>query len=415
MTSTANTAGRRRYLTVGGHAVEDSRFRGWFLYFAGGLVVICAVILANRPEHGAPAWIPALLTIALGPLYWFIARPSVAGVRVNSARAWLYCVVAIVIFFAVVYSSPWAQLALFVLSPQVFLLLTIRPAAFVIVIMNTGALLLGFVDNPEPTGQVWQDVALTIGIIVVSIMFSYRMTTVSDQNDTRRRLIEELEERQHEIAELSEQQGVSNERERIAREMHDTLAQGFTSIIALGHAVTSELESDRELARRHVELMTRTAQDNLTESRRIIAALTPGHLSESSLVEALERVGAAAAEEVGLDVSVTTTGTPRPTPQPVDVAALRICQESLANVRKHAHARVVDVNLGFGDDVVTLTVHDDGVGFDPLVSGSGFGLPGMRSRIEQIGGRLDVRSEPGDTVITAYFPATNDAVAKAEQ
>lgn len=411
MTEPQDARGHRRNATVGGHPVSDRTFRGWFLYFGGGTIVICVVFLANLAGHTLIDLVPVALTICIGPFYWLTARPSVAGIRSNSVRAWTYCLFALLVFLFLLCWDSWAQLMLFILSPQVFLLLSIRPASIMIVVLNTGALLIGLTRTQMATGQVWQSLALTIGVIVLSIVFSYRLTSASDENAQHRALIAKLEERQHEIAELSKQQGVSNERERIAREMHDTLAQGFTSIIALGHVVADELDSEPVAAKQHIEMMMRTARENLNESRRIIAELMPGHLNESSLIEAIERIGDSVKEETGIDVSVMMTGSPRSGPANLEVAILRVCQESLSNVRKHAHARSVDINLGYASETVTLTVHDDGIGFSPETLSMGYGMQSMRSRLDNLGGQMQVESSAFGTTITACFPFTTSSNA----
>nr|WP_281371347.1 sensor histidine kinase [Leifsonia naganoensis] len=247
---------------------------------------------------------------------------------------------------------------------------------------------------------------MTLLVIAFSIFFGHRVAAVSKQSAERGRLIDRLRQQQKEIAQLSEQQGAAAERERIAREMHDTLAQGFTSIVTLGHAVQGELAADPAAARRHVELMTETAQENLQESRRIIAAMSPGRLNGSPLPEVLERVVARFAEESGVSAGFVVDGEARPAPPAVDVVALRLLQESLSNVRKHAAARTVDVELAYLPDAVRLRVTDDGRGFDRDAPRGGYGLDGMAARVREAGGRFEVESEPGrGTGITAELPA----------
>ena len=247
-------------------------------------------------------------------------------------------------------------------------------------------------------------------IIAVSVYFSNRITAVTKQSRERGLLIDRLREQQREIAQLSEQQGAAAERERIAREMHDTLAQGFTSIVTLGHAVQGELDTDPATARRHVELMTETAQENLQESRRIIAALTPGRLEESTLEQALGRVAGRFEEETGVPVAFTVSGEPHPAPPAVEVVALRVFQEALANVRKHAGARSVDVVLAYAAGAVTLDVSDDGHGFDAAAPREGYGLDGMQARVREAGGTFELTTTPGDgTRLRAVLPAPTSA------
>ena len=127
------------------------------------------------------------------------------------------------------------------------------------------------------------------------------------------------------------------ERERISREIHDTLAQGFTSVVALSRAAESALaRGDVATARDRLLLIERTAADNLDEARLIVAELTPGHLQSRTLAEALERLGAAVTSENGLRAEVCVAGDPVPLGGAAEVVILRTAQEALANVRRHA-------------------------------------------------------------------------------
>jgi signal transduction histidine kinase len=152
-------------------------------------------------------------------------------------------------------------------------------------------------------------------------------------------------------------------------------------------------------------MITRTATDNLAESRRIIRALSPARLDGATLPEAVERIVAAFAEETETPARVVIEGDALAATPHAEVVVLRVVQESLANVRKHAHARSVEVRLSYAGDSVEIGVHDDGVGFVPDDPAEGFGLTGMRSRVADAGGDLDVRSAPdAGTTITALVP-----------
>nr|WP_225954204.1 sensor histidine kinase [Kibdelosporangium phytohabitans] len=218
---------------------------------------------------------------------------------------------------------------------------------------------------------------------------------VVQQSTERGELIAKLEASQAEVGRLSHEAGVAGERERLAGEIHDTLAQGFTSIITLVQAAESELGRDEAQVRRHMALALRTARENLAESRALVAALAPAELTESSVVDAIRRQAAKLAEETGVAAEVVVQGDRRPLPTGIDVVLLRTVQESLSNVRKHAHAGSVEIVLSYQDESIVVIVSDDGTGFDSAAPTSGFGLRGMRSRIEQVGGSLSVTSSPG--------------------
>ena len=209
--------------------------------------------------------------------------------------------------------------------------------------------------------------------------------------------------------------GMLGERQRLAREIHDTLAQGFTSIVmnleAAEGALPEEI-SKEDRARRHVDQARLTARESLTEARRLVWALRPESLDNASLPEALAQLAARWSDSAGVEASANVTGTPRPIPAEAEVTVVRVVQEALANVLKHARASRVVVTLSYMSDLLALDVIDDGVGFDPGcrrndTPESGFGLQTMRERIGQLGGVLTIQSAPGEgTTLAAELPLT---------
>ncbi|MEV6301617.1 sensor histidine kinase [Actinoplanes sp. NPDC051861] len=201
--------------------------------------------------------------------------------------------------------------------------------------------------------------------------------------------------------------GVLDERQRMAGEIHDVLAQGLTGIVTqLEAAEANPVERDRHLA-----AAKRLARESLTEARRSVQALRPQHLDAARLPEALDEVVRGWAGLHGVRADLTTTGMARPLLPEIETTLLRTAQEALANVAKHAAAGRVGLTLSYMEDVVTLDVRDDGNGFDPeaereLTEEGGFGLRGMRERLGRIAGTLEVESEPGSgTAISACVPA----------
>ncbi|GAA3656001.1 sensor histidine kinase [Nonomuraea antimicrobica] len=213
--------------------------------------------------------------------------------------------------------------------------------------------------------------------------------------------------------------GVLEERQRMAREIHDTLAQGLTGIIAQLQAAEQMHEVPAPWVRPFAAV-TRLARESLAEARRSVDALRPEPLETARLSDALADVSGRWSKLHGLPVQVTTTGTARPMAPEAEFALLRTAQEALANVAKHAHATRVGVTLSYLEHEVALDVRDDGRGFDPaqLESGTGatggpwppsrgdgFGLTIMRQRIEGLSGTLGIESEPGaGTGISACVP-----------
>jgi signal transduction histidine kinase len=263
---------------------------------------------------------------------------------------------------------------------------------------------------------------------------------------------------QRQLLTLAREAGMLDERQRMAREIHDTLAQGLTGIITQLQAA-EQAADDPAGWRRHFEAATRLARDSLSEARRSVEALRPESLETGRLSEALAEVAGRWSAMYGIPAQVTTTGTARPMSPEAEFALLRTAQEALANVAKHAHATRVGVTLSYMEHEVALDVRDDGRGFDPAKlcteaakaakaakvaaasshtpvahvngvtgliglsvadslrhaktgsadkSGGGFGLVSMRQRIESLAGTLQVESEPGvGTGISACLPAAS--------
>ncbi|MFJ5866148.1 sensor histidine kinase [Streptomyces parvus] len=204
--------------------------------------------------------------------------------------------------------------------------------------------------------------------------------------------------------------GVDDERRRLAAEIHDTLAQGLTGIIAQLQVVTSTRDSDPDTARVHLEKAAALARHSLGEARRSVHNLAPAALEHDELTGALEKTVATWAEQHRVRADFTVTGTAEPVHDEVAATLLRIAGEALANAGRHAGASRVGVTLSFMDDELTLDVRDDGRGFDPGAAApasrtGGFGLGGMRARAERIAGTVEVESEPGGgTAVSARVP-----------
>jgi signal transduction histidine kinase len=232
-------------------------------------------------------------------------------------------------------------------------------------------------------------------VFVVAVVFGVFTKRVAEQSQQRAELISALETTRDELARANQQAGKLAERERLSREIHDTLAQGFTSLLALVRAARQAVGTDDEAVDRLLRTAEETALENLAEARSLVADLQPAPLQTASLQSALRRIATRTTDQTGIEVKVSVDGEPRLLPPADEVALLRGAQEALANVRKHATARCVALQLAYRPGGVTLTVSDDGQGFDPQATTRGYGLKGMRARLEQIGGDLSVTSRPG--------------------
>ena len=192
-------------------------------------------------------------------------------------------------------------------------------------------------------------------------------------------------------------EAVLAERGRFAREIHDSLAQGLTSVSMQLECVRNQLDDAPEKAREHLETARELVRENMREARRTIWNLRPLALGEANLAEALQKHAQELIRDTEISCQQQIEGTPRPTPHEHEIALLRIGQESLTNAVRHAAPRRIDVRLRFGDGWVTLVVKDDGRGFDVADrAGKGYGLTGMRERVDALGGSLSIDSQPGE-------------------
>jgi signal transduction histidine kinase len=248
-------------------------------------------------------------------------------------------------------------------------------------------------------------VTLALGLFVAM------MQAIHEQSEQRARLLEELESARGELAAAERRAGVLAERQRLGREIHDTLAQGFASIVTLSEAARAEARLSPEAAMRRLEEAGQVARASLGEARRAIWALRPQALERGSLGRALGELAAEFGAQTGIDTQAAVTGEEDELTPAAQEALLRVAQEALANVRKHARAHRVRLTLSYLGDATLLDVRDDGAGFDPAAPAGngpgGFGLAGMRERIAGCGGTLTVETAPGQgTSLAAALPRT---------
>jgi len=203
----------------------------------------------------------------------------------------------------------------------------------------------------------------------------------------------------------AEEASVLAERNRIARDIHDTLAQALTGVVVHMEAAKVVVPEESK-ARTHVIQAQNLARDGLAEARRSVWALRSQVLEQGGLEQALESLVHGLTAGTPIKGQCTIEGTRYPLPSDVETNLLRIAQEACVNALKHAHANSVQVELTFGSQSVRLCVRDDGRGFNPeLQSGKGFGLVGMRERIQSLSGQLTIASQPGQgTEVIAVVP-----------
>jgi signal transduction histidine kinase len=383
-------------------------------------VPLLPYFLAQNPSVGAFGITAGVAAAAAAWIAWVvILHPGWAQ------RPWLMGVffVGLIAFIAVLtIRSPWFAFFTWLGFLYAFRFLTSawRWAVCGAVAIFFGMSQAGGFHRPTvATVAIW--VLLACVDVVLTGAFVLLGTKTEEQNQARKQMIAELAQANQRLEETmaentglqaqlltqAREAGAGDERQRMAREIHDTLAQGLTGIITqLEAAQQTASEPERE---RRIDNAKRLARDSLAEARRSVQALRPQALEDSKLPDALADEVTRWTATSGVLAEVRTTGDLQALHPEVEVTLLRVAQEALANVAKHAAAAHAWVTLSYMEDVVTLDVRDDGAGFDragPSPDGGGFGLIAMRQRVSRLAGQLEIESEPGaGTAVSASLPA----------
>ncbi|MGX1598180.1 sensor histidine kinase [Dietzia maris] len=371
------------------------------------------LISAHRDTSGMPD--PPAVAAAVGFTVVYVAgtvwarrRPTTAAVRVG----WLVAVLAL--WACLVVRVPEAAYLAFPLFFLVqFLLGVWAGTAAVAALAAVAVVALGLHHGFTPAGVIGP----TVGALV-ALGLGAGVRALHRESQARREVIAELVATRSALAAREREVGREAERARLAGEIHDTVAQGLASIGMLLHA--AERTAPSSPAVDQIRLAREVAGENLTETRRLIAALRPAPLDGVSLAGALGRVAARCrAENPGLEVSVTTGNagkhaTEPSTEPPAELAAVlvRVAQEALANAVRHGAPQRIILTLSGSPTAVVLEIADDGRGFDVAAprTAASFGLDGMARRVGDLGGRFEVDSEPGSgTVVRAVLPVRETA------
>ncbi|WP_194823955.1 sensor histidine kinase [Nocardia sp. XZ_19_231] len=256
----------------------------------------------------------------------------------------------------------------------------------------------------------WLDPNLILAPPAVAAVTTALFVGMRRQAERQAALIDDLVRTRQELAATERKAGTLAERQRLAMEIHDTLAQGLSSQRMLLQAADLVWDSDPDLAHTHLRSAAAIAERDLTEARRFVHDLAPADLAVGGSLPAALAALAERETSDSLTVRCHIEGTPGRLPQRVEATLLRIAQGALANVREHAAATTATITLTSLDDQIVLDVADDGRGFDPDARADparhrGHGLPAIRARVRQLGGTCTVESAPGDgTVLSAAVP-----------
>ncbi|MFI1237452.1 sensor histidine kinase [Nocardia salmonicida] len=317
-------------------------------------------------------------------LEWFALLVVTWSVLVVLAPSFAWCAV------------PLVYTGLRILSERVAVILVV---ALTVLVVSSQVRIAG-----------WLDPNLVLAPPAVAAVTTALFVGMRRQAERQAALIDDLVRTRQELAATERRAGTLAERQRLAMEIHDTLAQGLSSQRMLLQAADLVWDSDPDLAHTHLRSAAAIAERDLTEARRFVHDLAPADLAVGGSLPAALAALAERETSDSLTVRCHIEGTPGQLPQRVEATLLRIAQGALANVREHAAATTATITLTSLDDQIVLDVADDGRGFDPdtrvdPARHRGHGLPAIRARVRQLGGTCTVESAPGDgTVLSAAVP-----------
>lgn len=396
-------------MTESGPAEPSDWHWMWEIYVCAlCMAAIVAVVLLQRTLGGnVPVACTALAAMVVVVLMFGRnvireADPIAGPIR---ARTVAFVAGVIVLWLVAILAASPAVAAIPALYPLIFATLPLAVALALTFAVTLAPLALAVATHGLSWPSLPAVAAVTlVGAVAAPIIGTTIMTTLR-QRQQLAETVAQLADSRAESARLSREAGVAAERERLAREIHDTLAQGFTSIVALAQAVQAENATDPAAAARHVELIRSTARDNLAEARTMVTQLTPTVLQEGSLPAALRRQCDSLAAETGIAVELRIDDDLPQLGMAADVVLLRSAQEAMTNVRRHARASRLQVGLQPTPDGVRLSLSDNGIGLS-ADHVDGFGLRGMRARLDQVGGTLTLSTaDAGGVLVVVAVPA----------
>lgn len=368
--------------------VVESRW--WFVVFYGAVVVTAIVVWLEQGGQVRAAGVTVWVTLAiLATAFPLLGVPGFTDLRRGIPFAALL-VVALGVGTA---SEPDFLVFQAVAFPVLWCIFDSPAAAIAATGVAAGAGGFGFAAGLGfPANAVAQAVVIQVISMAFNVTMGLWVSHVTAIGAERARLLEQLRATQGELQTLHRDAGAAGERERIARELHDTIAQSLTSIVMLAQRARRE---DAPAVGDAIELIETTAREALGETRSLVAATARVPSDGSPLAESFARLAERFRRETAVDVRVRVG--PVTVPRDLEVVLLRCAQEGLANVRKHAQAATASVGLEQQPDSVVLTIVDDGVGpgaYRPEQE-HGFGLNGMRDRVGLVGGTVEFTAAEG--------------------
>ncbi|WP_256673827.1 sensor histidine kinase [Nocardia cyriacigeorgica] len=354
-----------------------------------------ARFLIRHPGSSQSGWVLALSGILA--LLYVVGAPR--GTRGTVWFALLVACWAVLVVLAP--SFAWCAVPLLYTG---FRILPVRTAIGLVVVLT------GLVVLTQVRLAGWGDPNLLLAPPAVAAVTTALFVQMRRQTVRQAELIDDLMRTRQELAATERREGTLAERQRLAIEIHDTLAQGLSSQRMLLQAADRIWDDDADRARTHVRTAATIAEQNLAEARRFVHDLAPADLAATGSLDAALRTLAERENSDELEVRCVIDGTPVQLPGRVEATVLRIAQGALANIREHAAASAATLTLTYLDDQLLLDIADDGRGFDPAAPGisghrRGYGLSAIRARLQQLGGTLTIESAPGEgAVLSAAIP-----------
>jgi len=376
--------------------------RWWDVFFGGTVVVTAAVnVVAWAPSEAQRVGVWVILAL-LAVAYLALGRAALRTRRFVLP----FAVILVVGTGALVACSPNVAVIQAIAFPLLWSVISSTRIAVAADVALAFVIFLGFLlslgTSPSSIVQAGMIEAISL---VGSLALGLWITSISVLSRERKQLLDELTAAQDQLAALNRDAGVTSERERLAREIHDTIAQDLTGLVMLTQRTRRELAAGKTtVADQQLELLEDSARSALAETRALVASSAPVALAAGGITDALARLAERFSRETAVAVRAEVGDLPA-LDRDTEVVLLRIAQEGLANIRKHAGARSAVIELSMIAGKPTLAVRDDGAGFDLTAPTAGFGLGGMRERLALVGGALDVASSPRGTTLTATLPA----------
>jgi signal transduction histidine kinase len=373
----------------------------WVWHFSAyGLLILNIIFVYNSEPRITTFSFFLILSALLG--LWYIPFVYISTRRIweNPKRSALYLVPGWAIWGSLISLTADSLLLIGIFFPLVFSRFPVRWSIGITIFQTLGVYFLYIMLYP--TEQWLLILMILLGLLLILTIMGTFISSIIRQSTDRQRLINELTRSRANLMKVEREAGRLTERQRLARDIHDTLAQHFTSIIM---HLSAAKYSNPESVQSEVRQAEGAAREGLAEIRRIVWDMQPEQIEKASLVDAVEELAARWSAETSVLVKMRVTGIPRSLPSSAETALLRITQEAMHNITKHAQAKNVNITISFMEDLFVMDIADDGLGFDPSKATNGFGMKTMRDRIEELSGTFTLESERGrGTAIAVSLP-----------